>query len=257
MKIFKLIGIMGLMCFSFYYVDKVANLGMYNSELYKTIVNNSVNYEIDYVNAEVYDEKYIVPGMYGKKINARKSYENMKSYESFSEYFLDFDLVKPDISLEENKDKIIKNGNVSKNAVSFIVNNNSIKNYFKSNNLKANILVDYNTFDSTSIFEQINNDLSNFKRLDNLMKKNDKNNSLCFISDENLDVCKKYRKYLISYTYLVDNNIIFLKNNVKSGNIYYVDDKSSLENLKLLIKEIKYKGLDIVYISELINEQID
>lgn len=257
MKCFKLIGIVSLMLFSFYYVDKVANWGMYNSELYKIIVNNGVNYEVNYVNAEVYDEKYIVPGLYGKKINARKSYENMKSYESFSEYFLDFDLVKPDISLEENKDKIIKMGNESKNAVSFIINNNSIKKYFESNDLKANILVDYNTFDSKSTFEQINNDLSNFKRLDNLMKKNDQNNSLCFISNENLDICKKYHKYLISYTYLVDQNIILLKKNIKSGNIYYIDEKSSLENLKLLIKEIKYKGLDIVYVSELINEQID
>ena len=51
-------------------------------------------------------------------------------------------------------------------------------------------------------------------------------------------------------------NIVNIKNNIENGNIFYINKDAKLEHVLILLKEIEYKGLDIVYLSELIKEQI-
>lgn len=256
MKFFKSIGLLCLVLFSFFYVDKVATLGLYKNQLYKKIVNESVNYNVLPVNALIEDE-FIIPGLNGKTVNDKRSYQEMKRYNTFNEMFLQFDEIMPDVSLTNNKDKIIKKGNIQKQEVAFIIQDNvQVKNYFLKNNIKANILVNIEEFSSDSFLEQINNDFNNYKKLDNLFKKYNLNNDLCF-SLSKKDFCMAQKKYLIEYTYKVDNDILTLKNTVENGNIYYINGDSKLDNVIILMNHIKYKGLQFVYLSELISEQRD
>lgn len=256
MKFFKSIGLLCLVFFSFFYVDRVATFGLYKNHLYKKIVDESVNYNVLAVNAVIEDE-FMVPGLNGKIVNNKRSYQEMKRYNVFNEIFLQYDEIKPDVSISDNKDKIIKKGNVQKQEVAFIIQNNvQVKNYFLKNKIKANILTNIDEFSSDSFLEQINNDLSNYKKLDNLFKKYNLNNNLCFCL-ENKDFCMAQKKYLIGYTYKVDSNILTLKNTVENGNIYYIDGDSKLDNVIVLMNHIKYKGLQFVYLSELISEQRD
>ena len=75
------------------------------------------------------------------------------------------------------------------------------------------------------------------------------------INSNNIDLCKKYKYYLIEPTYILNNNIINIKNKIDRGNIILIKDNTKLEDLLILLKEIKYKDLDIVYLSELISEE--
>ena len=46
-----------------------------------------------------------------------------------------------------------------------------------------------------------------------------------------------------------------IKNKIEPGSIIHVSETTDLETLKLIINEIKYKDLSIVYISELLDEK--
>ena len=46
-----------------------------------------------------------------------------------------------------------------------------------------------------------------------------------------------------------------VKNHLNSGCIILICDNAKLEDVKLLLKEIKYKNYDIVYLSEMISEE--
>ena len=46
-----------------------------------------------------------------------------------------------------------------------------------------------------------------------------------------------------------------IKNNIESGDIYYVSKNTDTKNIQLIINSIIYKDLEIVEISELISEE--
>ena len=50
-------------------------------------------------------------------------------------------------------------------------------------------------------------------------------------------------------------NISEIKNKISGGSIILISSTSKLEHIKLLLNEIYYKDLDIVYVSDLINEK--
>ena len=52
-------------------------------------------------------------------------------------------------------------------------------------------------------------------------------------------------------------NLSEIKNKIKKGDIIYVGDNVSLTDYKLLIHQIIYQDLNIVYLSTLINEERD
>ena len=133
------------MLFSFYYTEKIEEI----EEKYKEVATNAI-----------IDGEYIVPGVMGRMVNKTKSFVNMKSFGVFNEYYLIFDNVKPDISLEDNKDKIIKSGHPSKKEIAYLLEegNQAVEQYFEENKIVASLLVTEETYKNPSSFEQINND---------------------------------------------------------------------------------------------------
>ena len=129
------------MLFSFYYTDQIANLVLEKNELYQKIAALKDNYTVTSVSAVIQD-KYITPGLNGSAVNVKNSYYNMKNLDLFNEYYLVFDEIKPKISLEDHKDKIICQGNPAKNNIAFILENDKkIINYFQEHKIPANLLV--------------------------------------------------------------------------------------------------------------------
>ena len=97
MKIIKYLGLFLLICFTFFYTEKVVNVINNNDELMIDIKDRAINYEIEAIDA-VIDNDTIIPGKYGKVVNIDKSYYNMKSSKVFNDKLLFYDIVKPNIS---------------------------------------------------------------------------------------------------------------------------------------------------------------
>ena len=71
-------------------------------------------------------------------------------------------------------------------------------------------------------------------------------------------MCRKNNKYLVKTNKIVNNKtFIDIKNNINSGDIYYVDKSTDTKNIKILINSIIFKDLDIISLSKMLSEEID
>ncbi len=255
MKFFKYLGIISIMVFSFYYTDKIANFVLEKNKLYQEIDKVKDNYRVSSVSATI-DNEYIIPGLMGKVVNVKDSYYNMKNLEVFNEYYLVYSDVYPDVSLDNNIDKIIKQGNPFKNSIALVIENDqNIINYLVKNKIKADVLITLEEYYKHPNLELINNDKNNYDKLESLLNNSNLNKNLCIINNDIEEICRKNKKYLITTEVLDNNSFLNLKNNIQRGNIYLVKKEMNLENLKLFIKDIKFKDLNIVYLSDLISEE--
>ena len=223
--------------------------------IYETIEVVKKDSNVNFVNAEI-DSDTIIPGINGLSVNTEKSFQKMKSFGAFNKYYLVFDQVKPEISLEDNKDKIIKEGNKKKKSVAIVLSSNGeIANYLKNNKIKASLLINKNTFQRDSYFEQINHDNKYMKETDGLLNSISQNKNICILNQYNMESCKKENKYLVkSEIELNSSNVASIKSKIESGVILMVHQNAKLEDFQILLKQIKSKGLNIVTLSELIFE---
>ena len=245
------------MLFSFFYTDKIANLTLEKNKMYQNILENKDEYTIMAVSATI-DEENITPGLNGRDVNVKNSYYNMKNLDIFNSYYLIYDSVAPEVSLDNNKDKIINKGNAGKKSVSFILEyNEELINYFKENGLDASILVNMNTFKKNESLEQINNEVNNFNNLESLINKYSTNPNICYLNS-NEDICRKNKKYLVKTDKVLNKWTLYdIKNSISSGDIYYVEKTMDKKSMQILINSIMYKDLDIVRLSKLISEERD
>lgn len=216
-KIIKVFSIMLLVCFSFYYTEKIAYIMQSKDELMIHINKVKENYNVEYVNAVINDGT-IIPGINGVIVNSQKSYSKMKSLNVFNEYYLEYEQIKPVISLSDNKDKTIIKGNKNKNAVAILVkNNSSVKEYLTNEEYSIN-------YENICVI-----DLEEF----------------CNANDF------KVRSSLI----INHQNILTSKSNVESGDIILIEENVSVSEVKILLEEIKYRDLKIISLNSLISEE--
>lgn len=258
MKCFKNIGILAIALFSFFYTEKIANLTLEKNEIYQEIKSEADNYLVSAVSATINGD-YIIPGLNGKKVAIKDSYYNMKDLNTFNSYYLVFDTTYPKESLDFNKDKIITNGNAIKRSVAFVLEYNSnLIDYFKSHNYEASVLVNKENFSKKETLEQINNEVKDFSGLESLINKYSNNSHICYLNGNNDELCHKNGNYLVKSNKILNNtSFIEIKNNINSGDIYYVDKNMDVKNIQLIINNILYKDLDIVKLSTLISEERD
>ena len=129
-KFFKYSGLVAILMFSFYYTEKTALFVKSKTPLMQEINKQSNKLNTKSVNA-IIDNNYIIPGINGLEVDVSKSYVSMKKLGSYNEYYMVFNEITPKISLENNKDKIINQGNNLKNGISLIIEDNKeIVNYF-------------------------------------------------------------------------------------------------------------------------------
>ena len=257
-KYYQYFGLALIMVFSFYYTEKIASIVLNKNPLMQSINDEAHNYNTKFVNAEISDE-YIMPGLNGLEVNVKESFYKMQVGDVFNKYYLVFNQVKPQVSIEDHKDKIIKNGNYKLKKISLVLEtDNEVSEFLKSNNIKASILTSIDSYKKNNYFEVINNEVVNFKALENTLNLNKENKHICVLNDNNKDICLKHKNYLIEPTYkLTNTNLIDIKKNILNGNIILITKTASLSDVKILLKEINYKDLESVFLSEIISEEND
>ena len=123
-KLCRIIGVILLGVFSFYYTNKVVDFIRQTDPIMKKIKKESKNYKVLATNAKIKGNK-IVPGVNGKEVDYNSSYQKMKKYGTYNESLTVFKDVTPTISIEDYYDKYISEGTGIRNDVSlvFVVKN--------------------------------------------------------------------------------------------------------------------------------------
>lgn len=255
-RVFEWIGGFAIVAFSFYFTDKVSLLVASKSDLMQEIKAVSAEYEVAPVDA-IIDEKAntIIPGQFGRTVNNQESYLSMHDFGTFNENYLVYDYVKPNKSLEDNKDKYISSGNKNNRQVSFIVvNNEEISKHLTSLAIPFNIPVE-ETIEHDENIELINGATTKdkFNALNSKLKGQSK---LCLVGTSDEDLCKKNSYYLIDAKIkLTSTNTHEVKNSLEPGSIILLTSSAKVENLKVILSELEYKDLSVVPISKLIDEK--
>ena len=274
-KLFKIFGIIILMCFSFFYTDRVMEVIADNDPLKNEIINLSNNYKLSNNEAIVTDDT-IIPGSNGREVNIDKSYKKMRTGNVFNDKLLVFNVLYPEYRLKDNIDKYIINGNVNKKEVSilFIINNDNnldkIINILDNKNTKANLFIEYNylfnniskikKYNSNNIYSYSNkyiyDTLVISNNIINRISNNKANYCLTKIKDkDNLNTCSYSNMFTIIPSIIGNYNDI--KNKLSNGSIILLDTNiNSVNELSYIIDFINGKGYSIVGLDELLNESV-
>lgn len=262
-KIIEVLSILGLVCFSFFYTDKVINMINKRDPIMEKIVSIKSYYDVLPVNAIIEDDT-IVPGIMGREINIDKSYNNMKLSGVFREDALVFNNLYPSSSIKNNTDKYIVKGSGSKKQVAVIYVLSSgytdkikvLSDITLFINHKDLIIENVNLLRNMEIYTYGNNGVYTEEILtsDNALINRLSNNksSYCLVKEKNDDILKLCGN---KNMYTVLPNIIGgyydVKNKLSNGSIILLD---SLNDYDIIAKYIRGKGYDIVSLSKLLSE---
>ena len=255
--IFLIIFIIGtVLCFK-YLPREIALFMQKKDPIYETIMTLKSDYEITSLNAYIYDN-YIIPGVVGKEVNVLESFRNMKYDGVFQEDALVFNEVAPEITLQDHKDKIIEQGNKIHQAVALITQDEQLITYLEEMGISYAVLT---TTENVNIHREhgikVNYDISHYQEVEKILKENKEDNDLCYIRPNHEEFCKSVSKTLIKETLSLSKSDFPRKySQVASGNILYLENNLGLQYLKLLLEQIRYKGLKIIPLNELVSEGV-
>ncbi len=257
-KIFEYIGLFAIIAFSFYYTEKAALIVRSKNPIMQSINEVKDSVKESSVNAVIKDNT-IVPGLYGKEVNVSKSFNTMKSFGLFNKYYLVYDSVIPEITLEDHKDKTIISGNPKiRNVALIIAYDTKLIDYFNNSQYPASLVVNQSNYVANNL-ELINSESKkeDFNKLENTLTNAKKNVHICLTNTAvNINECKKIQNYLVKPSLILKtNNLVEIKNQITNGSIIYIESGISIEDLNILINQINYQGLNIVKLSTLISEQ--
>lgn len=272
---FKIIGVLVLVFFSFFYTEKAITVLNEQDEIMIKLTEAKDKYKKDSVSAIIADDT-IIPGIQGKEIDIDKSYKNMKKIGIFNSKLIEYKTINPDISINDNYDKYIIKGNNKFNNVSLIFKVDSDNEYekvldiIKYNNIKANIFIDYDYL-SQNISNINKNDNYNYYSYGNKGKYtidilimsnnviNRKSNKAIYCLNEsknknNLKVCSENNVYSIMPS-IINASYSLVKNNLENGSIISFDiNAKGINEINSIIDYINGKGYKIVLLDELLSE---
>lgn len=273
-KIFKIVGTFSILCFSFFYTDKVVTVISDNDPLKQEIINVSENYKV-LPNEAVVKNDEIIPGSNGRVVNIEKTYKKMRRDNIFNNNYVIYDSIYPKYRLIDNKDKYIVSGNINNNNVSILllVNNNYYLNdiikEFNKRNKNVNLFVSY---------EFLNNNISYLKGIkhniymysdnytydtllisNNIIKRISSTNPIyCLMLDKNtlgIKVCSYVDMYSVIPS--IKGGYSDIKNNLKNGSIILLNNNySTMKEISNIIDFISSKGYNIVSLDRLLSEDV-
>ena len=282
-SIIEIIGVIGLIAFSFYYTDRALNMIKNYDPIMTKIkeAKNSKEYDIDFKDA-IINQKTMIPGNTGQVINVNKSYAEMKKSGIFDLNLLVFDDVKPNKTIEHSYDKYIISGNQSKPSVAlvftilpetnvdYIINTLAKKsvtaNFFidgkwlSNHILKAYELADYN-------FELYNYGYDHVYNKDLLIWTNNTINKIahnksiyCLNTtkdDDTLSLCQMNKMYTIIPSIITGSNPYSnIKRQITNGSIILFNNNDDISGqLPVIIDFILSKGYKIEGLSRVISEK--
>jgi len=277
-KIFQMIGLISLTCFSFFMTEQTALVVSDMDEIMIEIKNKKDNYKTQSVDA-IIKENTIIPGINAKEVNINKSYKNMKNNGYFSDKLFIYDYTKPEVSLVDNVDKYIIKGNPNKRMISLIFtikqdeNITDILSIINNYNVNTSFFVNYDWFINNNdlISEMINTGHSvfpllddygdsNFEWMDMVLKKINKQNvGFCYNIDDNqnnLMQCVLKKNYTIKPVVISDKTpLVDIKEKLESGSILSLNVNSQVKKeLSTILIYIKSKGYKLTNLEEHILE---
>lgn len=247
-KFFKIIITIVLFLFSINYTNKCIKLLQQKDPLMKKIQEVEKEYYVSPIEPTV-TKNIIIPGINGKKVNIKKSYQKMKKLGSFNESLLVYETIKPNNSYLDIYDKVIiprKSNNLS---LIFDINNNinlfnKINKILENNNVVGNLL--NNNFPIENTFF-----------INNLATTYQENIDYCLTNSLNINnECIKNKKYTVLSPSSIINNyhLSNTKNIIKENNIIiYSFNDNNINDLDIIIKYLKNNFYNIVSINELVN----
>jgi len=270
MKFIKFIGLLCLICFTFIYTEKIIDISIEQDEIMIKLKELKETHNIEPINATI-KEDTIIPGNIGKHIDLDSSYKQMKKLGLFEETLIKYKDVYPEISIYNNYDKYIINGNEKnkKVALIYIINNNTldnILNIIKNKNTKLTFFVDSSTLNNNiDIIYKLNNyEIYNYGNngkytKDNIIitnnirnnKANNKSTYCLFLKKDNesLENCKDNK--MLSIIPSINGNYNNIKNELKNGSTILINNTKELANI---IDYIKNKGYIIDNLSNIVKE---
>lgn len=277
------IGICLLTVFSFYYTNKLIEFSKSKDPIMIEIMKNKDDYNKLSIDALI-NNNYITPGSEGLEVDVDKSYTKMKKLGKYNDNLYVYDVVKPTISIKDNYNKFVINGNTTKKEVSLIFKVNDLKNIENinkilfNNNVSATFFIDGNIKDDDinilKILDESNNYFGNLgynkkysiktiKYTNALLDRiDDDNHNYCYVEKDYINVlktCSEVKMYTIKP--MVVSNIFpftYIKQNLENGKIFSLDTNSyTLKQLDLIIKYVRQKGYDFVTLEEILNEKIN
>lgn len=266
-KFFECIGMITLVCFSFFVTEKTAGVVKEMDDIMIEIKKSEKKHQVDSINA-VIENDTIIPGIYGKRVDQKKSYDKMKRVGSYQESLLVYKNEKPKISAENQYNKYIISGNPKKNMVSliFLVNDNNniekIEEIIKQKNIKANFFVNKDWFEKNNtkalelieqehIIGNLNMEEETFTWMDTMIKNLGKQKEgFCYNIQQNkkdLQICSRKKNYTIIPNIVVQTNPLSeIKKSLSAGSIIALPVNDVVEKeLPIIINFIQGKGYAI------------
>lgn len=271
MKIIKLLGLITLICFTFFYTEKIINVSIQQDEIMIKLKEIETKHKIEPTNA-IINEDTIIPGKIGKYLDLDTSYKQMKKIGYYEESLLSYKNIYPEISIYNNYNKYIIKGNPYNKSISliYIINNDktidNILNIIKTKNTNITFFID-STFLNNNIdiiyklkdYEIYNYGNNGKYTKDNIIITNNiinnKSNNIskfCLFLEKNissLNNCKDNK--MLSIIPSINGNYNDIKNNLQNGNIILINNSKELSNI---IDYIKVKGYSIIPLSNIIIE---
>jgi len=252
-----------MICFSFFYTEKIMDMINKKDPLMEEISNIRYNYEVLPINAYI-EEDTIIPGIVGKEIDINESYEKMKLSGIFREEALVFKDILPSSSLSDNINKYIVKGNSNKKEVAIIVifNNNYVNEINKINNIT--VFFNHKDLNTENIKKLIDKEIYSYGNngvytseillSDNSLINRMSNNKsfYCLVKNKNhevLDICNNNNMYVVFPNII--GGYYEVKNNLSNGSVILLDRFNDVDNV---IRYINSKGYNIVPLGELISE---
>lgn len=270
MKFIKIIGVFVLICFTFFYTEKVIDIAINQDEIMINIKEYATKNNVNPTNAIIEDDT-IIPGNTGKYIDTEASYKAMKKIGYFEPTQIIYKNIYPEVSIYNNYNKyIIKGNNQNKNiSLIYILNNNTIDgvlNIVNNYNIKINFFIDssflnnnINIINKLSNHEIYNYGNSGKYTKDNLIianniinnKANNKANFCLFINKDETSLNNCVDSKMHSIIPKTKTNYFNIKNTLDNGTILLIDNTKELNGI---IEYILSKGYKIVPLSEIIKE---
>ena len=267
-----------LVLLSFFLTNKITNYYKENDIIMKQLKILEKKYKTESKNAIVIGDN-IIPGIKGKEINYNESYKNIKLYGKMNESLIKTKDVIPTISIDNNYDKYIVQGNSEKRYISLVfkveknTNINKILSILKNNKVNATFFVDGKYIeDNINIIKSNNNHeyevlsynneynksimKTTFSYLESLTKKK---LLYCYTEENNdylKDLCKEEKMHTIKPSLVITNHLYNnIKNNIQPSQIVSINiNNYNEDDLSISIKYLKSKGYKLVLLKELISE---
>lgn len=280
-KFLSYLGALSLIMISFIISEQTVIVVKETDEIMTKIKEENQKYDQPSIDAKI-ENNTITPGLNGKKINIKKSYDQMKKIGIFNPKYYIYDDIIPEISIKNRYDKYIISGNKNKNMISLIFiihendNINNIISIVEKQNIKVTFFIDNEWLEKNNQLTLAlignghtigilnnNQDKGNkeFIWMNKILKEIGKQkNNYCYTEEENeklIEECKKARNYTIKPNIIIKQRPLQeIKQQIRNGSLIAMKINSKTNNeLELVINYIKSKGYSIVNITENISEK--